>query len=211
MRKVRQPPQGPDRERCLTADELARLRAACQWSGNPHLYPLVEVLLSTATRKNEVLQRTWAHLVFARGILQVPRSKNGERRAIPILARTLALLEQQRQRVAPSPWVFPRRDGLRPAYIDHAWRVARAKAGLPDLHLHDLRHTSASYLAMSGANIKEIQEILGHKNINQTMKYMHLVEPHTRGVMERMAEQFLEVPGAPRPVATSAARGDTYA
>ena len=65
-----------------------------------------------------------------------------------------------------------------------------------DLHFHDLRHTAASYLAMSGASQREIAEILGHGTLNQTMKYTHLTEPHTRGVLERMAQQHL-LPGTP--------------
>jgi site-specific recombinase XerD len=47
---------------------------------------------------------------------------------------------------------------------------------------------------MSGASLREIAEILGHKSLKQTMKYTHLMEPHTRGVLERMAQQFLTQP-----------------
>ena len=76
--------------------------------------------------------------------------------------------------------------------MEKAWNVARKRAGLVDFRWHDLRHTAASYLAMSGASLREIAEILGHRTIKQTMKYTHLVEPHTRGVLEKMARQFLQ-------------------
>jgi site-specific recombinase XerD len=49
---------------------------------------------------------------------------------------------------------------------------------------------------MSGASLREIAEVLGHKSLKQTMKYTHLVESHTRGVLERMAQQHL-LPGTP--------------
>src|SRR5262249_13390281 len=101
------------------------------------------------------------------------------------------VLRQQAQHGAHI-WVFPRADGHKPVLIDYAWRRACARAGLVDFHFHDLRHTSASYLAMSGASIRDIAEILGHTRLKQTMKYIHLMEPHTRGVLERMAHMFLE-------------------
>lgn len=191
LRKVAQPPASPDRERCLTPDEQTRLLAACQQSRNPHLYAVVVLALSTATRKNELLQRQWSDIDLARGLLSIPQSKNGERRAIPLVPQAVAVLQQQAQQ-AQSLWVFPRQDGRKPGYIDYPWFKARARAGLTDLHFHDLRHTSASWLAMSGASLREIAEILGHKSLKQTMKYTHLVEPHTRGVLEKMAQQFLQ-------------------
>jgi hypothetical protein len=66
-----------------------------------------------------------------------------------------------------------------------------ARAGIPDFHFQDLRHTCASYLAMSGAELPQISAVLGHKNAQQTMKYIHLMPAHTRAVLERMAQQFL--------------------
>lgn len=190
LRQVEKPPAPPGRERALTAPEQTRLLAACQESKNPHLYVAVVVALSTATRKNELLQRVWTDMDLERGLLSLARSKNGERRAIPLVPQTLALLkEHARQRT--SAWVFPRRDGLKPVYIDVAWTYACQRAGLVDFHWHDLRHTSASYLAMSGASLVEIAEILGHRSVHQTRRYTHLIEPHTRGVLERMSEKFL--------------------
>jgi hypothetical protein len=53
---------------------------------------------------------------------------------------------------------------------------------------------------MSGASLREVAEILGHRSLKQTMKYIHLMEPHTRGVLQRMITQHLDgVLGAPCP------------
>jgi integrase len=190
LRQVAKPPAAPDRVRALTAEEQARLLAACQASRNRQVYVAVVVALSTATRKNELLQRQWREVDLARGLLSIPQAKNGERRAIPLVPHAVEILRAHATQ-AQSPWVFPRADGQKPVFLDYAWRVACARAGLVDFHFHDLRHTSASYLAMSGASLRDIAEILGHKSLKQTMKYTHLVEPHTRGVLERMAQQFL--------------------
>ena len=59
-------------------------------------------------------------------------------------------------------------------------------ADISDFHFHDLRHTFASYLAMNGASLLEIAELLGHKTLAMVRRYAHLTEAHTRSVVERM-------------------------
>ena len=73
-------------------------------------------------------------------------------------------------------------------------RVQRdlSTAGLKDFRFHDLRHTAASYLAMSGATLAEIAEILGHKTLAMVKRYSHLTEQHTSSVVDRMTTQFLQ-------------------
>jgi integrase len=196
LRKVAKPPAPPDRERCLTADEQTRLLAECQVSRNRHLYVLVVLALSTGTRKQELLQRQWRDVDLERGLLSIPQSKNKERRAIPLVPQALDLLRTH-ARHPLSPWCFPRADGKKPVYVHYAWAYACQRAGLVDFHWHDMRHTAASYLAMSGASLREIAEILGHRSVRQTMKYAHLVEPHTRSVLQTMAAKFLDAPPPP--------------
>jgi integrase len=75
LRKVAKPPAPPDRERSLTPDDQARLLAACQASSNRHLSPVVVLALSTATRKNELLQRQWTDIDLERGVLRIPVQK----------------------------------------------------------------------------------------------------------------------------------------
>jgi integrase len=78
--------------------------------------------------------------------------------------------------------------------IEQAWRTARTRAGLVDFKFHDLRHTCASYLAMSGASLLEIAEVLGHKKLEMVKRYAHLTEGHTRGVLQHMSEKHLGRP-----------------
>jgi integrase len=75
--------------------------------------------------------------------------------------------------------------------IDKAWQEAREAAGLPDVRFHDLRHSAASYLAMSGASLMDIAAILGHKTLAMVKRYSHLSEQHTTAAVDRMAEKFL--------------------
>jgi hypothetical protein len=190
---VTKPPDPRARARSLALEEQQRLFAACQQSRNPHLYLVVVLALATATRKNELLQRQWTEIDLERGILSIPRSKNKERRAIPLVPPALELLRLH-ARYGHHGWVFPRPDRRQPVYVDYAFRAACARAGIQNFHFHDLSHTAASYLAMSGASIQEIAMILGHKTLKQTMRYIHLVEPHTRLVLEKMTQKFLAVP-----------------
>lgn len=76
---------------------------------------------------------------------------------------------------------FPRR----------AWTEALERAEIDDFRFHDLRHTAASYLAMSGATLAEIAEILGHKTLGVVKRYAHLTDRHTSGVVARMNRRFL--------------------
>jgi len=67
-----------------------------------------------------------------------------------------------------------------------AFEGAVKRADIPNFRFHDLRHTFASYLAMNGATLAEIAEVLGHKTLVMVKRYAHLTEAHTRSVVERM-------------------------
>jgi integrase len=81
--------------------------------------------------------------------------------------------------------VFPSTSTKRRRIRD-AWEYAVKRANIADFRFHDLRHTFASYLAMNGASLLEIAEVLGHKTLAMVKRYAHLSEAHTRGVVERM-------------------------
>jgi len=74
--------------------------------------------------------------------------------------------------------------------ITKAWLTAIEKAGIDNFHFHDLRHSCASYLAMNGASLAEIAEVLGHKTLQMVKRYAHLSEQHTLGVVERMNKKI---------------------
>ena len=82
--------------------------------------------------------------------------------------------------------VFPGRDGTSPIDIRSPWRTAVRKAEIENFRFHDLRHSTASYLAMNGASIAEIADVLGHKTLQMVKRYAHLSEQHTAGVVASM-------------------------
>ena len=79
----------------------------------------------------------------------------------------------------------------KPAELRGAWVAAMKKAGLRDFRFHDLRHCAASYLAMSGASLAEIADILGHKTLAMVKRYAHLSDSHKHTVVDRMNKHFL--------------------
>ena len=176
--------------RVLSADERTRLLTACAQSVNPSLYPLVLLALTTGARRGELLSLTWQDVDLERGYLRLAQTKNRERRAVPVPAVTLAQLRTWSTGHTPTTWVVPRQSGRSVFPGEHAWKVALTHADVPDFRFHDLRHTFASYLAMSGATLAEIAEVLGHKTLTMVKRYVHFTQPHTRGLVERMAERF---------------------
>lgn len=186
-RKVRKPREPRGRVRFLSDDERRRLLAACHASPSPYLYPVVILGLSTGARKREILTLTWSDVDLQRGVIVLHRTKNRERRVLPLAGPALELLRQQAAvRRRETELVFPRADGLQPLDIRSAWQTARKHAGIPDFRFHDLRHSAASYLAMSGASLAEIAEVLGHKTLTMVKRYAHLSEAHTASVVARM-------------------------
>lgn len=195
--QVKKPSEPPGRVRFLSDEEREKLLAACAISRNPHLYTLVLLALSTGARKEELRQLRWRDLDLERGVMRISRSKNKTKRSIPLLGPVLLLLRTCGIDQSQNGWVFARHDGLQPLFCDHAWVTACTRAGLVDCHFHDLRHTAASYLAMGGASLREIAEVLGHKKLEMTMRYSHLTDSHVKGVLERLTSRLFGPPDAP--------------
>lgn len=87
-------------------------------------------------------------------------------------------------------YLFSGRTGS-PSFPRHAWNKALRDSQIENFRFHDLRHTAASYLAMSGATLAEIAAVLGHKTLAMVKRYSHLSEQHTTQVIARMNEAML--------------------
>jgi integrase len=187
MRKVTKPREPRGRVRFLSDQERHQLLEECQASRNPYLHTIVVLALATGARRGELLGLRWPDVDLKRATLTFQETKNGERRAVPLTGPALALMRQHATvRRLDTTLVFPNTTGRRPGGIREAWKYAVKRAGIVDFRFHDLRHTAASYLAMSGASLAEIAEVLGHKTLAMVKRYAHLSEAHTRGVVERM-------------------------
>ncbi len=191
MRKVRKLKEPRGRVRFLSDDERSRLLEACQ-AHSPALYSIVVLALSTGARQGEILSLTWRDIDLARGMIILEETKNNERRAIPLQGHALELIKKMSKvKRIDTDLLFPsRQDPSKPLDIHSIWRAAVNKAGIEDFRFHDLRHSAASYLAMSGASLAEIADVLGHKTLQMVKRYAHLSEQHTAGVVARMNEKI---------------------
>ena len=191
MRKVSKLKEPRGRVRFLTEDERPRLLEACK-AHSPALYSIVVLALSTGARQGEILNLTWRDIDLARGMIILEETKNNERRAIPLQGHALELIKEMgKVKRIDTDLLFPsRKDPSQPLYVQSIWRVVIKRAGIEDFRFHDLRHSCASYLAMNGASLAEIADVLGHKTLQMVKRYTHLSELHTAGVVARMNKQI---------------------
>ena len=187
MRKVKKPKEPRGRVRFLDDDERARLLDACRAPESPHLYPIVVLALSTGMRRGEILGLQWRDVDLQAGFLILHETKNGERRRVPVAGHALEVIRSHAKvRRIDSDYLFPGRIVGKPIDIRKPWETALKRAEVTDFHFHDLRHSAASYLAMNGASLAEIAEVLGHKTLQMVKRYAHLSEAHTSQVVASM-------------------------
>ncbi len=189
------------RVRFLSDKERADLLQACKASDNPYLHKIVVMALSTGARKMEILNLKWQDINFENSQIVLHETKNGERRVLPLQGYALDLIrELSKIRVLGCDFVFPSKKVIRNkasgAFIYQsidirtAWENVLIRAEIENFRFHDLRHSAASYLAMNGASLAEIAEVLGHKTLSMVKRYAHLSEAHTHSVVTSMNERI---------------------
>lgn len=189
--KIKRQPESQGRVRYLDDDERSRLLSACKQSSNQQLYAIVVLALSTGMRKGEILNLKRRDLFLSEGFVVLDKTKNKERRRVPIISHAYEVLSNQ-LRIArlDTDYVFPSKDGKKPIDIKRPWEVAVLNAQLDDFRFHDLRHSCASYLAMNGASQRDLMEVLGHKTVQMTKRYSHLSDSHISSVVGSMNEKI---------------------
>jgi len=178
VKKLKEP---PGRVRYLEPEEIEALLNAC----SRHLRPIVVTALHTGMRKSEILSLRWSQVDFRNRTIAIEKSKNIEARAIPIDDVLLAELKKT-PRHLHGTYVFCKGDGKAWRSIDVGFRAAVKRAGIEGFRFHDLRHTFASYLVMSGSDLRTVQQLLGHKGLAMTMRYAHLAQGHLQQAVNRL-------------------------
>ncbi|MHB1531198.1 site-specific integrase [Acidithiobacillus sp.] len=163
---IKQPAQGTKRERRLATGEESRLLAELA----PQYRQVVLFALETAMRRGEVLGLLWEHVDLRKRVALLPITKNGEARRVPLSTGALAVLRDAGQVRSLDGLVFP----VNAQSLAHAWNAACARAGIDDLHFHDLRHEAVSRLFERGLAMMEVASISGHKTLSMLQRYTHL-------------------------------------
>jgi integrase len=174
------------RVRFLDDDERERLLAACKTSKWPKLYLLVLLALTTGARRGELQRLRWAHIDFERSeAALVEPTKNGSLRVLPLTES--AIMELKRHEGEPGDLIFASPRKPTKAYTaEPVWKAALRAAHIADFHFHDLRHTAASYLAMGGATLHEVGQVLGHKSVSMSARYAHLATGHKSALVNKV-------------------------
>lgn len=172
-RQIKQIKEARQRERFASREELDRLLAACKVSQWGRLHLLVLMAVSTGARRSELLGLRWSSINFQDQTAYLSDTKNGTDRVLPLTGACLTELTEFRE--VGNGWLFPHPDDpLFPfKHFDKHWYAALTQAEITGLVFHSLRHTTGSYLAMSGQPLSVIKEVLGHKTIVTTQRYVH--------------------------------------
>ncbi|MEM7097962.1 MAG: site-specific integrase [Pseudomonadota bacterium] len=170
--------------RYLSDEERLALLAACKESELDRLYLLVLMAIMTGARKGELLGIRWEKVDLVNRRVELGKTKNGDSRTLSLPFPVVEELFKFRKMTG---FVFesPIKAGV---VFDpkKVWDKALKRAGIENFRFHDLRHTAASYLAMGGASLLEVAEVLGHKSVQTTKRYAHLSIEHKQEVTDRI-------------------------
>ncbi|WP_416694004.1 tyrosine-type recombinase/integrase [Candidatus Pseudothioglobus sp. Uisw_050_01] len=184
-RYIRSLPEKKGRIRYLSDNERERLFKACRASKWNKFYLLVLMAITTGARRGELLSLRWNNLDIDKQTAYVLTSKNGEPKVLPLTKSVIKELE--RFSLNNSSLIFASEiKPDKPYFFYKQWDRVRKEAELIDFRFHDLRHTTASYLAQSGATLLEIADVLGHKQIEVTKRYAHLCIGHKSSLINRV-------------------------
>lgn len=191
LRKVTKPKSPQGRVRFLDDDERRHLLGVCKASKSKHLYTVVVLAISTGMRQGEIMSLRWSQVDLQRGRITLHLTKNGERRSVALAGHALEEMGQwAKVRRIDTDFVFPGTGTKKPVDTRKPWLTAIKNAQIENFRFHDLRHCTASYLAMNGASLAEIAEVLGHKTLSMVKRYSHIADSHTHQVVSSMNEKI---------------------
>lgn len=180
--EIRRPAAPKHRLTLLTLRQIDALLDYCCDSKSENLYCYVLLLLHTAMRPSEGAGLRWEQVLFNSGMIDLTETKTDPRRVPMTLTVHKMLLHHKNLRHPVNPFVFLPGDGK---YRDQPHRFFRRAfdnavryAGVTSFTLYGLRHSAASYLIMNGVDIRTVADIMGHRNISQTMRYTHFLDGH---------------------------------
>jgi integrase len=149
-------------EEALLLDELQpRVRRS------PWMVPLVSLALETAMRRGELLTLKWEHIDLQAQTALLPMTKNGTARTVPLSRKAVLILAALP--ASETGQIFP----ISPMTMHNCFKHACKRAGIGDLHFHDLRHTATSRLAEKLPNVIELAAVTGHQTIQMLKQYYH--------------------------------------
>jgi integrase len=184
------------RERFFTDHELTRIGAALctaetEGSEVPGFILLARLLATTGMRLGEALALTWPNVDLQGRAIRLPAAKTkGGARTVHLGAAAVAILDATKGREGH---VIRGLDPIKPLTVssaEKAWQRLRERAGIPDARLHDLRHTAGTFAALSGANAFMVRDLLGHKTLAMTGRYVERAADMVRATADAVSNRI---------------------
>lgn len=191
LKPLREP---PGRTRWLTDDECDRLLTTAKRLEHKPIYELLVLAIATGARKTELLTIKKSNVLTAQKKIIIEDTKNRSNRSLYVDGIPLELVQSLMQFAPKKTYLFASRRGDNPITIDREWKGLLKAARIKNFRFHDLRHTAAAYLAMNGATLNEIAELLGHKTFNMTKRYAHIADSHLKGVSGKVQKRVFNQP-----------------
>lgn len=174
-------PEKPKQLRVITEEEFSKLHS----SASEFLKPILMIALYTGLRRSEILNLKVSDINLRDKHILVRESKNGEIRYVPINSLLMKTLKSVINNT-DCEHLFAGPDGKPVKTVKKAFWGALRRSGIPHLRFHDLRHSFGSNLSMAGVDIAAIQELMGHKQISTTIRYLHPSPEHKKDAVERL-------------------------
>jgi integrase len=187
-------PEKP-RERFVQPEEISAFNEALKNEPDADLADFVVVALNTGARRSDVLGMRWEDLLWENESWRVPQPKNATPYDVALLPAVMEVLKRRRREISKDePFVFPSH-GRTGHLVDlkKKWGEFRKRAGMEDLHVHDLRRTCGSYAAMSGVGLPAVGQLLGHKSLASTAIYARFDKSAVRDARERGQQTMLQM------------------
>jgi integrase len=205
--------------RCGKCDEIQRLADAIDADPDQRAAGIVRLCMLTGARSGEARTATFDqfNLDLAIWTKQAAYTKQRRVHRVPISHEAVAIVRQRRLAVVKgSPWLFPGDTPGQPVKeVRRFWMRIQKQVGIPDVRIHDLRHTFASLLVSGGASLEMIGKLLGHSQTQTTQHYAHLMDSPLRAGVDAVASAFkpkprlvhdADRPATPKPVPSTPAR-----
>ena len=180
------------RERFLSPEEFAALGKALReveadGSETQSAVDAIRLLMLTGCRLAEIMTLKWDYVDLEDRELHLPDSKTGAK--IVHFGKTAADVLKGIEKLEDNPYVITgKKQGGRLTDLQHPWRRIRAKAGLDEVRIHDLRHSFASGALALGEGLPMIGKLLGHTQVQTTARYAHLANDPVKTAAGRVSD-----------------------
>lgn len=150
-----------------------------------HLKPLIECALQTGMRRGEIFNLKWSNIDFEYNFIELLETKSGKSRKIPISSKMMQVLKNSKN---DTEYVFINKEtGMPYNDIKRSFHSVLKKADIDDFRFHDFRHTAATRMLEKGADIRTVQEILGHSSVSVTERYTHTNAQNKKSAIELLS------------------------